>query len=129
MIHACIKIKNNIISFFFLYITLFNQNYHLSNKSLISQLTKELILIQIPIFITIRLLNKLQNIIITNVNIQILIKHPLNIIQSNQSSLLPIKQSKQIKRLLFTTLTIKPFLCYHLHHVAQRKCLFVLKLV
>lgn len=59
--------------------------------SLVTQLGKELVLIQVPILIAISLFNKLQNIIVTDVNIQILIKHTLYIIQSHQSSLFSIK--------------------------------------
>lgn len=51
--------------------------------SLVTQLGKELVLIQVPILIAISLFNKLQNIIVTDVNIQILIKHTLYIIQTH----------------------------------------------
>ena len=97
--------------------------------SLVTQLGKEFILIQVPIFVSICLLNKFQNIIVTNVDVQILIKNSFDVIQSHQSSLLSVKQCEQVKCFLLTTFAEKPFFCDHINDITERKGFFVIELV
>ena len=85
---------------------------------MVTQLSEELILVKVPIFVAISLLNKLQNIIVADVDIKILVEYVLYIVESHETSLFSVEQSEQIKGLLFSALSEEPFLSDHFDNIA-----------
>ena len=83
-------------------------------------------LVQKPILIQIGLFDKLQNIVVADVDIQILVEHTLNLIDANQPSLLPIEQRKHIQCLLLPPPPEKPFLGDQLNDLSQGETFFLL---
>ena len=85
---------------------------------MVAKFGEKFVLIQVPVFIVVSLFDKLQDIVIADVYVQVLVENALDIVKSDQSSLLSIKKSKQIERFLFPSTTEKPFLCDHFHNFA-----------
>lgn len=69
----------------------YSYDYKVMRKSLISELGEEFLLVEVPILIDICFFNELQDVIITDIDIQVLVKHCLNFIYAYKPLLLSIK--------------------------------------
>jgi len=77
-------------------------------------LGEKLLLVKITVFVDISLLNKLENIIIADDDIEILVKDLLDFGKSDKPFLFSIKQCEHVHGLVFPSSSLKPFLLDHL---------------
>lgn len=98
-------------------------------KSLVTKLGEELVLVEVPVLVPVSLFNELQNVIVTDVYVQILVENGLDVVKSDQSSFLSIEQSKQVKSLFFPAFAEKPFFGNHFNDFTQSKWFLVFVLI
>ncbi len=96
---------------------------------MITELGEKFTLIQIPVFITVCLFNKLQNIVIADVDIQILIEYVLDIVKAHKAPFFSVKKCKQIKGLFLSSLAKKPFFCDHFNNLTEGKVFLIFVIV
>ena len=71
-------------------------------------LCEEILLVQVPIFICVRILDELNYIVITDHNVQILVENLLDFLDPNQPFLLPIEKGEKIHGFFFFPSSVKP---------------------
>lgn len=95
-------------------------------KSLIAQLSEELLLIEEAIFIKICLLYELKDVIIADIDIEVLVEDCLDLIDSHQPLLLPIEQCEHVQCFFFPSSAEEPLLGDKFHHFAEGEGLLIL---
>ena len=95
-------------------------------RSLVAQLRKEILLIEIPVFVWIRILDKLQYVIIAYNYVKVLVEHLLYLCYSHQPLFLSIKESKHIHGFFFSSLAVKPFFVNKIENFGEHKLVFIL---
>jgi len=86
---------------------------------LIAQFGEKFLLVEKAIFVQIRLFNELENVVVTDVDIQVLVEHTLDLIDANQPSFFPIKQRKHIQSFLLSPSPEKPFFSDQINNFGQ----------
>jgi hypothetical protein len=60
-------------------------------KSLVAQFSEELALVQVAVFVAVGFFDKFQNVVVTDVDVQVLVEYALDIVETDQAALLSIE--------------------------------------
>ena len=60
-------------------------------KSLVAQFSEELALAQVAVFVAVGFFDKFQNVVVTDVDVQVLVEYALDIVETDQAALLSIE--------------------------------------
>ena len=83
-------------------------------------------LIQVAVLVQVCLLDELQDVVVTDVYVQVLVEDWFYLVQTHQTSLFTVKQSEHIQGLLLSSSSEEPFFCYQFYHLVKGEGIFVL---
>lgn len=96
---------------------------------MVAEFSEKLVLVQVSVLVAISLFDELQNIVVTDVNVQVLIENTLDIVKPNKTPLFPVEKGKQVEGFFLPTATEKPFFGNHVNDFAQGESFFIFILV
>ena len=83
-------------------------------------------LIKKTVFVQVSLLNEFQNIVVTDIDVQVLVKDCFDFINANKSLFLSVEECEHIQSLFLSSSSEEPLFSDELHHFTQRKRLLIL---
>ena len=82
-------------------------------------------LIEVAVFVGVRILDKFHDIVVADHDIQILVENLLNFHNSDQSFLLPVKEGKNIHGLFLFPSPVKPLLMDEVQNLRKHELVFI----
>lgn len=83
-------------------------------------------LVEVSVFVDVSLLYKLQDVVVADIDVQVLIKHALNLIDTNLTSFFSVEEGEHVQSFFFSASAKKPFFGYEINHFTQRETILVL---
>ena len=95
-------------------------------RSLVPQLRKEVLLVEVPVLVRVCVLNELQYVVIAYYYVQVLVENLLYFRHPHQPLLLPVEQREHVHRLLLLPLVVEPLLVDQIQHFSLHELVLVL---